>query len=327
MAFIHDAISPRRFGNWQLHKARKRIGGKITGSPRAKRHSYFKGIVWCPWRGRHGMWAAHLPPELNEGFTGGRRGQAQLRARKHEEVVGYFVKETDAVEARRKAISKRHVAMARSRGEPPHPHHRLHLDKTDHSHDSYHWERGHHRIKKNHMHHQNPARRHPHASVEEMLTVPDRTFRKYDRDNAWHPLQHTKARDRSAAQVDTHAGGTIPRHDDHGHLPHGHPDQRHAKPIECTSLPPLPPPSPRAGGHVGKNNNHMFRRENLLDLEQMARFDRRDRDRRANNGRQSYNNFAQHQHAWMVSQAMTADRRRAAVRATARAQQIRNVTM
>ena len=71
------AGAPRRFGNWQLHKARKRIGGKITGSPRAKRHSYFKGIVWCPWRGRHGMWAAHLPPELNEGFTGGRRGEAQ----------------------------------------------------------------------------------------------------------------------------------------------------------------------------------------------------------------------------------------------------------
>lgn len=304
MAFIHDAISPRRFGNWQLHKAGKRIGGKITSSPRAKRHSYFKGIVWCPWRGRHGMWAAHLPPELNEGFTGSPRGEAQLRARKHEEVVGYFVKETDAVEARRKAISKRHVAMVRSRGEPPRPHHR------------------HHRIKKNRMHHQTP-----HTSVEEMLTVPDRTFRKYDRDNAWHPLQHTKARDRSAAQVDTHAGGVIPRHDDHGHLPHGHPDQRHTKPIECTSLPPLPPPSPRAGGHAGKNNNHMFLRENLLDLEQMARFDRRDRDRRANNGRRSYNNFAQHQHAWMVSQAITADRRRAAVRATARAQQIRKVTM
>ena len=58
---IHDPISPRRYGDWSLHKARRRIGGKITGSRRAKRHSYYKGIVWCPWRGKHGMWAARLP--------------------------------------------------------------------------------------------------------------------------------------------------------------------------------------------------------------------------------------------------------------------------
>ena len=306
---IHDAISPRRYGDWSLHKAKRRIGGKITQSRHAARHSFFKGIIWCPWKGNHGMWAAHMPPDLDEGPTGAHRSVRQMQARKHEEVVGYFAKEADAVEARRKAISKRHIEKARARGEAPHPHHRHHVE----DHNSYHWEPGHHRIKKNHMHCiEAPARRHsqrrhhPHASVEEVLTVPEQRFNKFRRENAWQPLQHSKARHREAAKVDIHAGEVVPTHDDHGHLPQTHPDQQHSKPIECTSLPPLPN-SPRL---VHKRNNHMFRRENLLDVEQIARFDRRDRDRRANNGRRSYNNFAQRQHAWMLKhQEATADRR------------------
>ena len=72
-------------------------------------------------------------------------------------------------------------------------------------------------------------------------------------------------------------------------------------------------------GH--KKDNRIFRRKNLLDLDQMTRLSRLDRDRRANNGRMSYNNFARRKHAWMHSQAVRRERR-AAAKAIARAGQI-----
>ena len=244
------------------------------------------------------MWAAHLPPELDGQHT-------SKLARMHETVVGYFVKEEEAVEARRKAMSERHKKRESMRGQSIMSSGRDPAKSSCPTNGmSRHWERGQHRNKKNRMH------------VEEVLSAKQRTFRKYNRDTAWHPLQHSKARDREAAKVDLHANEVIPTHDDHG--AYACEDQEHFKQIEATSLPPLPT-SPRMGH---KKDNRIFRRENLLDLDQMTRLSRLDRDRRANNGRMSYNNFARRKHAWMHSQALMQERRRAAAKAMVRAEQI-----
>ena len=166
------------------------------------------------------MWAAHLPPELDNQHT-------SKLARMHETVIGYFAKEVDAVEARRRAMSERHRKRTEARGESLQTHAGKHMDNScPTSGMSPRWERGHHRIKKNRMH------------VEEALSAHNRTFRRYNRENAWHPVQHSKARDREAAKFDLHANEAIPTHDDQGTYAHEHP--RHLKTIEATSLPPLP---------------------------------------------------------------------------------------
>ena len=321
--YTHAAISAQRYGDWTQqsprHKKRRHQAYKVgTRSARGAKTSHFHGIIWCPWRGAHGMWSAVLPAS-RPGDRGGRQ----------DEVVGYFKREGEAIEARRRAISERAHAYAVARGGSvgdaldKHAAAAAALGGGSSSAIARRQRRRRDaRIKKNRMHTARALmgndlpgayRDAPHGEDHRKA----RQFRKYVRNHAWHPQQLAGARDRLAETMDLQRGAKIPRHDDHG-VDWGGMDNRGVAlaqsssfsprgglpPIEATSL-PLPPVSPRA-----KNNK--FQRHNLLDMEQKARFDRLDRDRRVRNGPLSYNAFGQRQHSWMTYQAKLADARRRA---------------
>ena len=59
-----------------------------------------------------------------------------------------------------------------------------------------------------------------------------------------------------------------------------------------------------------KKGNRMFLRENMLDMTQLQRYDRLDRERRRFEGPASYNNAFQRQHSWLPRQAALASFRR-----------------
>ena len=245
----------KRYGDWNHQKSsnyRHRTGNHT--SRRAIRTSSYKGILFCSYKGTKGEWSATIPPARND-----------PTAKKI--VIGYYKKETTAIEARKQAM------MARNKNviDPATKRKRQRNE----------------RIKKNRMH---TARASIIQTRQPIESTGNKIFHgKYQREHAWLPQQHQKHINRIKHTIDFHKGEVVQiRHDDH-HSHHHGPYQ--LPEIENTSL-QLGSNSITSKG----NGNKIMMRKNMLDMHQLTRYARLDRERLRRNGPAAYNNMFQKQH-------------------------------
>lgn len=225
-------MNAHRYGNWSKKKQHASNYGSHTAR-RAAKTSKYHGITFCSWRGRHGEWSAAMSANRND-------------PRSKRIVIGYYKKETEAIEARKQAIAYAYrMHTARNGNEA--------RQRDD-------------RRKVNRMHTARTLMGNAPSTIEYQPST-----KLPDLENTSLPL--ITGRTSYSTSMDVSMDYNI-------------------------------------SNNRTQKSNRMFLRENMLDMAQLQRYDRLDRERRRYEGPASYNNAFQRQHSWLPKQAALASFRR-----------------
>jgi hypothetical protein len=228
-------MNAQRYGNWSGNCSNASNYGSHTARRAAKTSKYY-GITFCSWRGRHGEWSAAMSADRND-------------PRSKRIVIGYYKKETEAIEARKQAMASRHTDTSDA------------ATKRKRERDD--------RRKVNRMH---TARTLMGDATSTIKYQPSAQHKKLpDLENTSLPL--ITGRTSYSTSMDVSMDYNI-------------------------------------SNNRTKKSNKLFKRENMLDITQLQRYDRLDRERRRFEGPASYNNAFQRQHSWLPRQAALASFRR-----------------